>query len=60
MFQTHNLYYLPNVNCAKEVFFKKKKKNAKLLKNIKKTFKKHFKKLLSFPNEELQVLKAQI
>lgn len=39
---------LSNVNCAKEVFFKKKKKC------------KAFKKTLSFPNEELQVLKAQI
>lgn len=25
---------LPNVNCAKEVFFKEKKKNAKLLKRL--------------------------
>lgn len=40
---------LSNVNCAKEVFFKKKKKKSKA-----------FKKTLSFPNEELQVLKAQI
>lgn len=39
---------LPNVNCAKEVFFKKKKKC------------KAFKKTLSFSNEELHVLKAQI